>query len=282
MNAKKNTLIGLFFILVVMLSFSFIFFNKSKVLISNTEKISKNSKGKGKCGYEYFYTTKNGSYLQLNKIEVGEVRLDGMTNEAFDKSLTKINEVTKESEEPDASITAFIYTDSCQHGTSTPTYYYKNGEDRSIVKNGYELPVEEIIKGETFEEVESIIFNNPTAKLMECSFRPWIGSAESLLNSRTISYTPVTVTGQARMLSEDQKNYVIKQGGQVAPTQEEGLYVETTVSYTDTGGYVSENDCGDAMYSRTRFYESIDIPNVFIRLEKSSELGFWNSFEIVK
>ncbi len=241
-----------------------------------------------KCGYEHFYQKKSDGklipILKVKNLSRKDSPVEGMSKPAFDQSISTWDSVSQKIIEPEARIHTLIYTDACAYGTSTPIYYYKNGQEKSVVKNEENdyPPVTEIIKGKTFEDVESFIFNNPTAKLMECTLRSWIGSAESLLSSRIISYTPETVTGQARMLSEDQKNYVIKQGGQVAPAQEEGLYVETTVSYTDTGGYVSRNDCGDNMYNRTRFYESIDIHNVLIRQEKPSEIGFWNSIDIVK
>jgi len=239
----------------------------------------------GKCGYEYFYKTKDGKLTRLNKVIAGKTSpVEGMTYDAFTESVSTWDDTSKKIKEPEATVIAIVYTDTCKEGVSMPTYYYKEGQE--VIKktiDGNSNPVTEIIKGKTFKDIKSTVFSNETAKLMECDFETSVGSAENLFKTRTIAYTPTSVAG-GYFYSPEQNAHIIKNGGHTVFIENTNSYADISVMEEDGSMYSPKYDCGDDSWWGTVFLESIDVPNVLIhRFDRGQQSAlFFSDLIIVK
>ncbi len=213
----------------------------------------------GKCGYELFYAKNGQSPEHIEK----DFKLSNFKDEDIG--------------------TLVVYTDGCPNGTSTPFYYYKGGGELSTKEDdafgGGE--VKEISRGTTFEEASSFIFSNPIAKLMDCHLQSRSVSAQRLLTDRRIFYE-ATSDFSPTLLTDNQKKRIRENGGQI-----ETLHLDDTTTNDLTDVYIPtseifearpEHDCGDGMNIYTYFLESIDVPNVIVRLYGGSQsMSPWTS-----
>lgn len=219
----------------------------------------------GKCGYQYFYKKGNGPY---EEVVSNYMNIPNFMDSLLNGSGTPVQ----------ALVTVVVYTSGCPHGTSTPVYYFKGGSSHdagSTDPSNTTIPISQIIKGNTFDEVKSYVFANPVAKVMSCYLKGSVDSVDELLKDRLIGYIPTT-SFTPTDLTDEQKKRIISQGGVIKSIQasNQSHFDASTSKWSNMfdvyiEGFDSDSlehyDCGDDMSVYTAFYESLDLPNVVVR-----------------